>query len=1236
MIRRFFDDFSKYSASTKVALVAVVAIWTAIAATLVVGAVLLLERTGQAQQSTPGGLTPTITLEPTSGPPGTVITVRSDSWEPGQVVLIYLLPPGQTELPNFASAGSTADDTGRFNATVVIPSGPEWQSPGAATLVARVAGDGASAQAPFQVTEAIGQPVPSPTLTELPTLTPTATPTPMPAPEPGVPTATAKTDLNIRGGPGTLYPVLGLLRAGQSAQVTGISSDGGWWQIIFTGAADERGWIAAAYTAAENTGNVPVVGAPSPPASPTPTPTPQPSPTPVVIHNWRGEYYSNLGLSGSPAMVRDDGSISFNWGGGSPAPGLPVDNFSVRWTRNVEFATGSYRFSMRVDDGGRLWIDGNLVIDQWHDSSASVYTADVGLSAGVHNLRMEYYEHAGDALAQLTWQPVPAQTYPDWKGEYYSNRDLSGNPALVRNDGDIDFDWGVGSPASGLPVDNFSVRWTRVLDFSAGTYRFSARVDDGVRLWIDDKRVIDEWHDSAPTTYHTDVTLSQGSHTLRMEYYEHNLGALAQLDWERTSDYPDWKAEYFDNRKLEGDPLVVRNETEIDHDWGSGSPAAGLPADNFSARWTRKVDLEEGTYLLTVRVDDGVRMWIDDQLVIDSWKDGSARTLQTQAHVNDGKRRIKVEYYERSGKALIEVQWERKEQPANQPPQASAGGPYQVDEGGLIRLNGAASRDPDGTIAKYEWDFNYDGQAFTVDATGSTADTRYPDGPANVTIALRVTDDKGATGLDTTQVQVRNAPPTANAGGPYSGQAGSPISMAGAAVDPSSADQAGLTYVWDFGDGGQANGSSVSHTYAQPGLYPLSLTVTDKDGGQGQATSQVQVSALNQAPTAAFSGPAMGLVGQQLSFDASGSNDPDGAIATYDWDFGDGASAQGVQATHAYTTAGNYTVKLTVTDDGDLTDSVTHDVAIQAPAPSNQAPTAAFSGPATGLVGEQLSFDASGSNDPDGSIAAYAWDFGDGASAQGVQATHVYTAAGSYTVRLTVTDDGDLTDSVTHGVTVQAPPNQAPTAAFSGPATGLVGEQLSFDASGSSDPDGNIATYAWDFGDGASAQGVQATHTYAAAGSYTVRLTVTDDGGLTDSVTHGVTVQAPPNQAPTAAFSGPATGLVGEQLSFDASGSSDPEGPIALYGWNFGDGASAQGVQATHAYTAAGNYTVRLTVTDDGGLTDTATQAVVVEPATAAAGRSLQITPRNQNSISATSLTGFLFPARKPRNGAGR
>ncbi|GAA1627016.1 PKD domain-containing protein [Georgenia ruanii] len=181
--------------------------------------------------------------------------------------------------------------------------------------------------------------------------------------------------------------------------------------------------------------------------------------------------------------------------------------------------------------------------------------------------------------------------------------------------------------------------------------------------------------------------------------------------------------------------------------------------------------------------------------------------------------------------------------------------------------------------------------------------------------------------------------------------------------------------------------------------------------------------------------------------------------------------------------------------------------------PPNVAPTAAFTSTAANLA---ASFDAAGSSDPDGTIASYAWDFGDGATGTGVKPSHTYAAAGTYTVRLTVTDNVGATGTVTHAVTVTAPQpgNVAPTAAFTSTAADLA---ASFDAAGSSDPDGTIASYAWDFGDGATGTGVTASHTYAAAGTYTVRLTVTDNVGATGTVSHAVTVTAPPGEAPLAA-----------------------------------------------------------------------------------------------------------------------
>jgi PKD repeat protein len=469
------------------------------------------------------------------------------------------------------------------------------------------------------------------------------------------------------------------------------------------------------------------------------------------------------------------------------------------------------------------------------------------------------------------------------------------------------------------------------VSFPAGTYRFHVRVDDGVRLWVDGNLVVDQWHDGAPTTYSADVNLADGVHSLRMEYYERIGGALAQLAWERLDYYPDWKAEYYSNRKLQGNPVLVRNETQIDHNWGSGSPATGVPADNFSARWTRKVDFKGGTYVFSVWVDDGVRLWVDDALVIDSWKDDKSRLIQAERQIGSGKHRVKVEYYEGSGGAEIEVTWQRKTETTNQPPQAVPGGPYTVNEGSLVTFDGSGSRDPDGSIVKYEWDLNYDGRAFTVDATGQKASTSYPDGLATIIVALRVTDDKGASHITATQVKVENVAPMAEAGGPYAGQVGSPITLAGTATDPGLVDQVGLTYRWEFGDGSEGYGSIVSHSYAQAGSYEVKLTVTDKDSAQGTDMAMVQVHAVNHPPAAVISGPTSGLVGETLIFSGINSADRDGRIVRYVWDFGDRTTGSGVDVTHVYNVVGSYQVTLTVTDDGGLSDSATQIVQVDEP-----------------------------------------------------------------------------------------------------------------------------------------------------------------------------------------------------------------------------------------------------------------------------------------------------------------
>ena len=294
-------------------------------------------------------------------------------------------------------------------------------------------------------------------------------------------------------------------------------------------------------------------------------------------------------------------------------------------------------------------------------------------------------------------------------------------------------------------------------------------------------------------------------------------------------------------------------------------------------------------------------------------------------------------------------------------------------------------------------------------------------------------------------------------------------------------------------DRAMSGSSTFSGRIDEVALYPTALSAAQVAAHAGGST--------NQPPAARFSATATYLTAE---FDATRSVDVDGAIATYAWTFGDGATGSGATVSHAYARGGTYLAELTVTDGTGAASKASRLVQV-APEPPNQAPTAAFS---TAVSDLRLAVDGATSADPDGSLASYEWDFGDGTTGTGVTASHDYTAAGTYAVRLTVTDDDGATDTVEQAVTVTAPRvNQAPTAAFTSTATDLT---VAVDGSDSVDLDGAVAAYAWDFGDGTTATGVTASHAYAAAGTYTVRLTVTDTDGAAAVLERVVTVGAPP------------------------------------------------------------------------------------------------------------------------------
>lgn len=249
---------------------------------------------------------------------------------------------------------------------------------------------------------------------------------------------------------------------------------------------------------------------------------------------------------------------------------------------------------------------------------------------------------------------------PGWQGAYYANLFLAGNPVLKKQETNLDFNWGYSAPAVGIPADKFSARWDRTLYLDAGVYQFYVHADDGVRLCVDNLLLINEWHGVLDMTYSGQVTLRSGEHKIKVEYYEDEGTAEIQFWWEGPGTYQDWRGEYWTNQNLSGDPFLVRNDESIDFNWGRYSPDDDLPRDEFSARWSRLETFEEGTYRFQATVDDGLRLFIDNEMVLYEWHNSGVRDISVTRQITSGTHYIRIEYYEYRGIATIHFWWEKE------------------------------------------------------------------------------------------------------------------------------------------------------------------------------------------------------------------------------------------------------------------------------------------------------------------------------------------------------------------------------------------------------------------------------------------------------------------------------------------------------------------------------------------------------------------------------------------------
>ncbi len=431
-----------------------------------------------------------------------------------------------------------------------------------------------------------------------------------------------------------------------------------------------------------------------------------------------------------------------------------------------------------------------------------------------------------------------------------------------------------------------------------------------------------------------------------------------------------------------------------------------------------------------------------------------------------------------------------------------------------------------------------------------------------------------------------------------------------------------LSYLWNFGDGVTSTVASPSNMYedkgSNNGRYDVTLLVTKRNKQTNEEsvdTYTTVVTIANVEINASFSvQPENGPAPLDVSFDASSSTAPAGQIVTYEWDFNNDNvfnDATGVTTTHTFEQVGKYTVGLRVTDNTGQYKIKTLEINVT----DAEIPVAVINVPTTDgkyYTGSSYNFDASASTSPNGTVQLYEWDFGDGtAKANTRTATHVFRNPGEYKVLLTVTDDNKVSSQSTKTLKVENK-EAAPLAAITTiPApeknanfiAGTAPFEVTFDGAKSQDSDNNIVDYKWDFdGDGKEdAAGKQVTYIYKISGSFNATLTVIDALGNEGQTTFPIKVGSQPLQARITAE--PFEGVAPLTVTFDAGGSSYPNGQIVSYEWDFGDGSPKQvnTSKLVYKYTQIGSFTAKVTAIGSDNSRSTAEIPVNVRPVPLAA-----------------------------------
>lgn len=388
------------------------------------------------------------------------------------------------------------------------------------------------------------------------------------------------------------------------------------------------------------------------------------------------------------------------------------------------------------------------------------------------------------------------------------------------------------------------------------------------------------------------------------------------------------------------------------------------------------------------------------------------------------------------------------------------------------------------------------------------------------------------------------------------------------------------TWSWNFGNGNTSTLQNPSAVYVTPGTYTVTLTVTD-GGANSDTETKVAYITVFQNPTSNFAAttPTGGCIPHNVCF-ADSSIIGDAPINQWLWDFGDGTNSTAQNPCHTFTTPGNFTITLVVTD----TNGCQATLVIPNMVNASSVPIPDFNASPLNACDPPLTVNFTNTSTGGAGTLTYKWFFGDGDSSTAVNPTHTYTAAGSYTVTLIATDQNNCSDTIVVPSLINI---TKPTANFShAPDTICEGESVTF-----TDLSTNGAvSWAWDFGDGGTSSAQNPSYAYNTAGDYDVTLIVQNANGCPDTMTVLNAVHVDP--LPDPQFMGDT--LTSCEVPFTVNFTDTSQGAISWL-WDFGDGNTSTAQNPTNIYTAPGTYTVSLTITDTNGCQNTLTKTNYVQ-----------------------------------------